>query len=137
MGRDFPGLLIKARLGTFMNPKYDEAMINGKTKKEGKQIVTYTPDFLGGEYLFYTLPKLTMALLRVTTVNEDGNLTYEKECAPCKPLDLAMATKATGAVVITQVKRVAATGILDPKNTKVSEILMDHICIAGHPDRMM
>lgn len=69
-------------------------MINEKTKKEGKQIVTYIPDFLGEEYLFYTLPKLTVALLRATTADEDGNLTYEKECMPCEPLDLAMAAKA-------------------------------------------
>lgn len=137
MGRGFPGLLTKVGLGTFMDPRYDGAMINEKTKKEGKQIVTYIPDFLGEEYLFYTLPKLTVALLRATTADEDGNLTYEKECMPCEPLDLAMAAKAAGAVVIAQVERVAATGTLDPRNVKVPGILVDYICVAEHPDRMM
>ena len=127
MGRGFPGLLTKVGLGTFMDPRYDGAMINEKTKKEGKQIVTYIPDFLGEEYLFYTLPKLTVALLRATTADEDGNLTYEKECMPCEPLDLAMAAKAAGAVVIAQVERVAATGTLDPRNVKVPGILVDYI----------
>ena len=56
---------------------------------------------------------------------------------PCEPLDLAMAAKAAGAVVIAQVERVAATGTLDPRNVKVPGILVDYICVAEHPDRMM
>ena len=36
MGRGFPGLLTKVGLGTFMDPRYDGAMVNEKTKKEGK-----------------------------------------------------------------------------------------------------
>lgn len=75
--------------------------------------------------------------MRATTADEDGNLTYEKECMPCEPLDLAMAAKAAGAVVIAQVERVAATGTLDPRNVKVPGILVDYICVAEHPDRMM
>ena len=54
MGRGFPGLLTKVGLGTFMDPRYDGAMINEKTKKEGKQIVTYIPDFLGRVSVLYT-----------------------------------------------------------------------------------
>ena len=36
VGRGFPGLLTKVGLGTFMDPRYDGAMVNEKTKKEGK-----------------------------------------------------------------------------------------------------
>ena len=101
-----------------MDPRYDGAMINEKTKKEGKQIVKYIPDFEGEEYLFYTLPKLDVALLRATTADEEGNLTYEKECMPCEPLDLVMAAKASGAVVVAQVERLAQAGSLDPRNVR-------------------
>lgn len=137
VGRGFPGLLTKVGLGTFMDPRYDGAMINEKTKKEGPQIVKYIPDFEGEEYLFYTLPKLNVALLRATTADEEGNLTYEKECMPCEPLDLAMAAKASGAVVIAQVERLAKTGSLDPRNVRIPGILVDYICLAEHPERIM
>ncbi len=137
VGRGFPGLLTKVGLGTFMDPRYDGAMINEKTKKEGKQIVKYIPDFEGEEYLFYTLPKLDVALLRATTADEDGNLTYEKECMPCEPLDLAMAAKASGAIVIAQVERVAQKGSLDPRNVKIPGLLVDYVCVAEHPDQIM
>ncbi len=137
VGRGFPGLLTKVGLGTFMDPRYDGAMINEKTKKEGEQIVHYIPDFLGEEYLLYTLPPLNVALLRATTADEDGNLTYEKECMPCEPLDLAMAAKAAGGIVIAQVERIAATGTLDPRNVKVPGILVDYVCQAEHPEDIM
>lgn len=137
VGRGFPGLLTKVGLGTFMDPRYDGAMVNDKTRKEGEQIVHYIPDFLGEEYLLYTLPKLNVALLRATTADEDGNLTYEKECMPCEPLDLAMAAKASGAIVIAQVERVAKTGTLDPRNVRVPGILVDYVCVAEHPERIM
>lgn len=39
MGRGFPGLLTKVGLGTFMDPRYDGAMVNEKTKKEGERAV--------------------------------------------------------------------------------------------------
>ena len=39
MGRGFPGLLTKVGLGTFMDPRYDGAMVNEKTKKEGERAI--------------------------------------------------------------------------------------------------
>lgn len=137
VGRGFPGLLTKVGLGTFMDPRYDGAMINEKTKKEGKPIVKYIPDFEGEEYLFYTLPKLDVALLRATTADEEGNLTYEKECMPCEPLDLVMAAKASGAIVIAQVERVAQAGSLDPRDVKIPGMLVDYVCVAEHPENIM
>ena len=137
MGRGFPGLLTKVGLGTFMDPRYDGAMVNQKTKEEGEQLVEYIPDFMGEEYLFFTLPKMNVALLRGTTSDEKGNLTYEKECMPCEPLDLALATKACGGIVIAQVERIAKTGTLDPRNIRIPGIYVDYVCVAQYPERIM
>lgn len=136
-GRGFPGLLTKVGLGTFMDPRQDGCMVNEKTKKEGEQLVKYVPDFMGEEYLFYTLPKMNVALLRATTSDMHGNLTYEKECMPCEPLDLAMATKADGGIVIACVERLAKAGSLDPRNVKIPGMLVDYVCVAEHPERTM
>ena len=136
-GRGFPGLLSKVGLGTFIDPRVDGARVNEKTKKEGKQIIKYIPDLNGEEYLLYTLPPLNVALLRATTSDEDGDLTYEKECMPCEPLDLALAAKAAGAIVIAQVERVAKTGSLDPRTVKIPGFLVDYVVVAEHPERIM
>ncbi len=78
-----------------------------------------------------------MALLRATTADENGNLSYEKECMPCEPLDLALAAKACGGIVIAQVERVAVTGSIDPRIIKIPGILVDYVCVAEHPEDIM
>ncbi len=69
--------------------------------------------------------------------DEEGNLTYEKECMPCEPLDLVMAAKASGAIVIAQVERVAQAGSLDPRDVKIPGMLVDYVCVAEHPENIM
>ena len=136
-GRGFPGLLTKVGLGTFMDPRFDGCKVNQKTIDEGEELVHYVPDFMGEEYLFYTLPKMNVALLRATTADTHGNLTYERECMPCEPLDLAMATKADGGIVIACVERIAQAGTLDPRDIRIPGILVDYVCIDERPnDRM-
>ena len=136
-GRGFPGLMTKVGLGTFMDPRFDGCKVNQKTRDEGGDLVEYIPDFRGEEYLFYTLPPLNIALLRATTSDMHGNLTYEKECMPCEPLDLAMACKAAGGIVVAQVERLAITGSLDPRNIRIPGILVDYVCVSEHPENTM
>jgi len=136
-GRGFPGLMTKVGLGTFMDPRFDGCMVNQKTKDHGEPLVFHIPDFRGEEYLFYTLPKMNVALLRGTTSDGHGNLTYEKECMPCEPLDLAMATKADGGIVIACVERIAKTGSLDPRDIRVPGLLIDYVCVAENINNQM
>jgi len=120
-----------------MDPRFDGCKINQKTRDEGDAIVEYIPNFDGTDWLFFKLPKVDVALLRPTTADEAGNCTYEKECMPCEPLDLALACKANGGIVIAQVERLAATGTLDPRNIKIPGILVDYVCVAEHPENIM
>lgn len=136
-GRGFPGLLTKVGLGTFLDPRHDGAMINQKTKDEGDQLVYYVPDFMGEDYLYFTLPKLNVALLRGTTSDGHGNLSYEHECMPCEPLDLALAAKADGGIVIACVERIAKTGSLDPRNIRIPGQFVDYVCVCEHPENQM
>ncbi len=136
-GRGFPGLLTKVGLGTFMDARQDGCKINEKTKAEGEDLVHYIPDFNGTDWLFYTLPELNVALLRPTTADTHGNLTYEKECMPCEPLDLAMAAKAAGGIVIACVERIAKAGTLDPRDIRIPGILVDYVCVDENPAERM
>ena len=136
-GRGFPGLLTKVGLGTFMDPRQDGCKVNDLTRKEGEDLVHYIPDFNGTDWLYYTLPKMNVALLRPTTADTNGNLTYEKECMPCEPLDLAMATKADGGIVIACVERIAKAGTLDPRDIRIPGILVDYVCVDENPAERM
>ena len=52
----FPGLLTKVGLGTFMDPRYDGAMINEKTKRKGNRLSPTFPTSLEKSICFIHCP---------------------------------------------------------------------------------
>lgn len=136
-GRGMHGVLSKVGLGTFMDARFDGCKINDLTREHGEDLVKYIPDFMGEEYLYYTLPKIDAAILRATTSDYNGNLTYEHECVYCEALDLALAAKAAGGIVIATVERLAETGSLNPSSVKIPGILVDYVAVIEHPENQL
>ena len=66
-----------------------------------------------------------VAIIRATTADERGNLTYEHEGAYLGVLELALAAHNNGGIVIAQVKRVVQAGSLKPHDVRVPGILVD------------
>ena len=120
-----PGVLTKVGMDTFIDPRISGGALNKKTPKDFVKV----EEFQGQEWLFY--PGLTpdVAIIRATTADEHGNLTYEHEASPLGALDQAYAVHNHGGIVIAQVKRVVAAGTLDPKNVRVPGILVDAIVV--------
>ncbi len=144
IGRGLPGVLTKCGLGTFMDERVDAGELNDLAKeydqqleKEGKRkFVTYIPDFLGEEYLFYSIPKIDFGIMRGTTADEHGNITCEHECLNLELDSVARATKACGGKVIVEVERIAKAGSLNPKLVKVGQNLVDYVYVNQHPERL-
>ncbi|TIW77496.1 MAG: acyl CoA:acetate/3-ketoacid CoA transferase, partial [Mesorhizobium sp.] len=75
-----------------------------------------------------------VAIIRATTADEKGNLTFEQEGATLGAMEMALAARNCGGIVIAQVKRVAAQGTLRPHDVHVPGILVDFIVEA--PDQL-
>ena len=60
-----------------------------------------------------------VAIMRATTADERGNLSYEHEGAFLGALDQALAARNNGGIVIAQVKRVVRAGSLKPQHVHV------------------
>jgi acyl CoA:acetate/3-ketoacid CoA transferase len=75
-----------------------------------------------------------VAIIRATTADERGNLSYEHEGGYLGPLDQALAVRNNGGIVIAQVKRLAQAGTLRPHDVMVPGILVDAIVVA--PEQM-
>src|SRR5205823_14416298 len=87
----------------------------------------------GDEWLFYPAVRPDVAIIRATTADEWGNLTYEHEGSKLGALDQAYAAHNNGGVVIAQVKRMAAAGTLAPQQVRVPGILIDALVV--HEDQ--
>src|SRR5690606_31016503 len=91
-------------------------------------------EFDGDEWLYFRAIPVDVALIRATTADEYGNLSYEHEGAYLGALDQALAARNNGGIVIAQVKRLTAAGSLNPQTVRVPGTLVDYIVL--DPDQM-
>ncbi|KAA0102388.1 acyl CoA:acetate/3-ketoacid CoA transferase [Mycolicibacterium sp. P1-18] len=125
-----PGVLSAVGLDTFVDPRHGAGRMNAITPEHGVRVQEHD----GCEYLFYDAIVPDVAIIRATTADEFGNLTFEEEASPLGALDLAYAAHNTGGLVIAQVKRVAEGGSLSPRDVRVPGILVDALVVA--PDQL-
>jgi propionate CoA-transferase len=126
-----PGVLTKVGLDTFVDPDREGCAMNAKAA--AAPVVRKIP-FAGDTWLFFPTIVPSVAVIRATTADERGNLSYEHEGAFLGPLDQALAVRNNGGIVIAQVKRLAKAGSLRPQSVLVPGILVDAIVVA--PDQM-
>ena len=121
-----PGLLSKVGLGTFVDPRLDGGKMNSATTDELVELV----EFQGEEYLFYKSFPLNVALLRGTTSDKKGNISFERESIINEGLAVAEAAHNSGGIVIVQVEYLAEAGSLNPKDVRIPGILVDYVVVA-------
>lgn len=131
MACGLPGKMSKVGLGTFVDPRVEGGKMNERTKPKEDlvDIITYNNE----EYLFYKEVPINVCIIRGTVCDEMGNLTMDEEAMKLEVLPAVMATKRYGGTVIAQVKRVAQTGTLNPKNVTVPGVFIDAVVVCENP----
>ena len=126
-----PGVLTKVGMETFVDPDLDGCAMNASARA---QPLVKRVDFDGEDWLHFPAIKPDVAIIRATTADENGNLTFEHEGATLGAMEMALAARNSGGIVIAQVKRVAQRGTLKPHDVRVPGILVDYIVEA--PDQL-
>jgi acyl CoA:acetate/3-ketoacid CoA transferase len=121
-----PGVLTKVGLGTFVDPDLQGCAMNALAATHP---VVRKERFDGQEWLYFPAIAPHVAIIRATTADERGNLTYEHEGALLGGLDQALAARNNGGIVIAQVKRVVKAGSLRPHDVHVPANLVDYVVI--------
>ncbi len=121
-----PGVLTRVGLDTFADPIREGCAMNAKGAAEP---IVHRVKFAGQTWLHFPNIIPNVCILRATTADEHGNLTYEHEGAYLGGLDQAIATRNHGGLVIAQVKRVTARGSLRPHDVRVPGHLVDLIVL--------
>ncbi len=128
-----PGLVTKVGLGTFVDPRVEAGAMNKCSRDKLVEAV----ELLGEEYLLYKSFPVDVSVIRATTADEDGNLTYEREGIVPECLAAAQAAKNSGGIVIAQVKRVVKRGTLKPLDIRVPGILIDAVVVDANQRQSM
>ena len=131
MSCGLPGKISKVGLGTFVDPRVEGGKMNDRTKKL-PDIVSVT-EVEGEEYLYYKAIPLDYVLIRGTACDEMGNLTTDDEAMKLEVLPAVLAVKRWGGKVIAQVREVAQTGTINPKNVVVPGVFIDAVVVCDNP----
>ena len=121
-----PGVLTKVGLDTFVDPLREGSAMNAAAAANP---IVGRCDMAGETWLHFPNIVPNVCILRATTADERGNLTYEHEGAYLGGLDQAIAVRNHGGLVIAQVKRVTAAGSLRPHDVRVPGNLVDLVVV--------
>lgn len=126
-----PGVLTQVGVGTFVDPDQQGCAMNAAAAAHP---VVRKERFDGRDWLYFPAIAPDVAIVRATTADERGNLTYEHEGALLGGLDQALAARNNGGIVIAQVKRVVRSGSLRPHDVHIPCNLVDYVVV--DPEQM-
>lgn len=121
-----PGVLTRIGLDTFVDPIREGCAMNASASAH---LIVSRVEFAGETWLHFPNIYPDVCILRATTADERGNLTYEHEGAYLGGLEQAIATRNNSGLVIAQVSRMTASGSLRPHDVRVPGHLVDLVVL--------
>ena len=121
-----PGVLTQVGLDTFVDPRREGCAMN---QSAADHPIVHRHEMAGDTWLHFPNIVPDVAIIRGTTADEKGNLTFEHEGATLGALDQAIAVRNHRGLVIAQVKRVTAAGSLRPHDVHVPGHLVDLVVV--------
>lgn len=121
-----PGTISKVGLDTFVDPSLQGGKVNSSTREDIVSKLCINEE----KILFFKAPnKIDVALLRASSADEEGNISYENEALFLEGFHIAAATKNSGGKVIVQVEKILKAGSIQPKDVKIPGILVDYVVV--------
>ncbi len=119
-----PGVITKVGLDTFVDPAQEGCAMNAKAAAEP---IVRKINFDNDEWLYFPVITPQVSIIRGSTCDARGNMTFGQEGAYLGAMELALAAHNTGGIVIAQVREVVENNTLKPHDVRVPGILVDYI----------
>ena len=111
-------------IGIYCDPRVDTYAVNDISQKELVRLMKMD----GREYLLYDTPQIDIAFIKGTTVDPNGNISFEKEYLLVDALATAQATKRNGGKIIVEVERVSHQ-FSRPRNVIIPGLMVDAVVV--------
>ncbi|MDE2445582.1 MAG: acyl CoA:acetate/3-ketoacid CoA transferase [Alphaproteobacteria bacterium] len=125
-----PGVLTKVGLDTFVDPDQQGCAMNALAATAP---IVSKIEFDGEEWLYFKTITPQVGIIRATTADHRGNLSFEQEGAYLGGMEVALAAHNNGGIVIAQVKRIVPNDTIKMHDVRIPGILVDYIVEA--PDQ--
>ena len=131
VARNSPGYMTRVGLGTYADPRHGGGKFTSRTTEDLIRVI----EIDGEELLFYPSWPIDVAIIRASTADEHGNLSWEDEPLTTSNMALALAAKASGGTVIAQVRRIVNVGERPASQIRLPGVYVDQVVV--DPDMMM
>ncbi|GAB7547864.1 CoA-transferase [Cupriavidus sp. 8B] len=125
VARKSPGYITRIGLDTYADPKNGGGKFTERCKDDLVQRIALN----GEDVLFYPTWPLDVAIIRASSADEFGNLSFEDEPLVSAGLALALAAKASNGKVIAQVRRVLKRGERLATEARLPGVFVDQIVV--------
>lgn len=119
-----PGVITKIGLHTFVDPRIEGGKMNKRTTEDLVKVINIE----GEEWLFYPRHSFDIGLVRGTTADLKGNISFEEEAAILEATSICQAVKNCGGITIAQVKYVT-TKPIPAMQVIIPGIYVDYIVV--------
>lgn len=119
------GYITRLGLGIFADPRVEGPGLNALSRDDSLVRVVEVD---GEEYLRYRLPAFDIALIKATSVDAKGNISFEGEYSTIDALSIAQMTRRNGGRVIVQVDRVKSD-FSRPRDVIIPAVLVDTVVV--------
>lgn len=120
-----PGALSKVGLDIFVDPRREGPGIN-QISTDSSFVKVVTVD--GEEFLYYKLPRITVAMIKGTAADRKGNISFDDMYMSGDALSICQAAKSNNGIVIVQVDRIVDMPSR-PRNAIIPGCLVDAIIV--------
>ena len=127
-----PGTITHVGLGTYADPRHGGGKLNDRTTEDLIEVI----EIGGREWLWYKSFPVHFGLLRGSSSDSFGNISFEREVMIGEALALAQAVKNSGGTVVVQVERMVDDYSRDPKSIVIPGNLVDAVVLARPEDHM-
>ena len=122
--RRIPYTITQVGLHTYVDPRCQGGKLNDVSREDLCEVVSIGNE----EFLSYKTIYPNVCIIRGTSVDRNGNITFEEECGEFDALQMAMATKNNNGTVIVQVKK-QIEGRSDPQLVRLPSALVDFVYV--------
>ena len=123
-----PGLITRVGLGTFVDPRLEGGKLNERTRSCEDLVEVMQVN--GQEMLRYKPFRPQVGLVRGTTADPEGNITFEDEALCMENFESAMAVANSGGFVIAQVERLSDKPAL-PHSVRIPGVFVHYVVVAS------
>lgn len=120
-----PGVITKIGMDTYIDPLLSGGKMNNSAQEDLIERITID----GEQWLRYKPIPIDIAIIRGTTADEDGYISFEEEVHYDETLAMAAAAKNNGGIVIVQVKYLAKRDTLTLANVRLPGYLVDYVVV--------